>query len=143
MSFRELLEGFLSDEPGTNNPLKIVEIVSANISEGKINSVDKQVWKAYLDKTSRPEFLDSLKNSEKRHEWANQVFSVIRHCEFSLLDLFNQRVNEIPDKPLFQDASQNQSEWWTYDQVNRMTRQTAALFHQAVPQDPTAGNLFR
>lgn len=137
MLYRKLLEDFINESSTKEKPVKIIETIRDIIKGNLLKSINRQIWTTYLDKSGRPEFLSALKKPEIRHEWANQVFTIIQHCGFSLLDLFNLRIKEIPDKYLFHDMTRDTPEWWTYEQVNRMVRQTAAVFHQAAPENPS------
>ncbi len=105
---------------------------SAEASLDKGNSIAKSSWFDWLDVTSRPEYLIALGDIENRERWAEVVFKVIQQTEYSLKDLFEQRLKEQPLKVLFQDMASSVPTCWSYEQVNRYVRQTAAVFHRAV-----------
>jgi long-chain acyl-CoA synthetase len=133
MKQKNIIDNILKNKVLTENHDIIVETVSNIVDSGNIGILDKHSWHIYLDNTSRPEFLIPLKTDKKREEWADYVFKIIQYSGYSLLDMFNQRVKEIPEKTLFQDMSKNPPELWSYDAVNRMVRLYATVFHQTVP----------
>jgi long-subunit acyl-CoA synthetase (AMP-forming) len=136
MKRKNVVEEFLSGKISNNKNELIIDEIKKIILEGNIDKIEKKTWFAYLDFTSRPEYLESLRNMEKREEWANQVFSIIQHTEYSLLDMFEQRLKEMPEKILFQDMSKKPTEFWSFESVNRLLRQYAAIFYQTSPKKP-------
>lgn len=82
-----------------------------------------------LDGTGKKAFLMSLGEAALCERWAEAAFKMIRAGDFSLLDLFRLRVRSHPAKVLFQDMSSPVPLQWTYEQIDRRTREMAAAFY--------------
>jgi long-chain acyl-CoA synthetase len=81
-----------------------------------------------LNETGRSRFLRALGTIELLDRWAAAAFRLIRFSDYSLLDLFLSRVREHPARILFQDMAAAIPAQWSYEQVERMTREIAAAF---------------
>jgi long-chain acyl-CoA synthetase len=136
MKGNEVLESFVESPIGTVSPAVIVELVDSLVKEGGIKDYQHGFWYEYLNKTGHPDFLSAIEDYETRAQWAESVFKIIQHTEYSLKDLFDERVKEMPQHILFQDMSTSPPSFWTYEQMNRQIRQFAAVFHKTVPADP-------
>lgn len=134
MENTDILDSFLTSNIGTVNPLEVTDHVSKMVKEQKIDKCDRLFWFNFLNQSSHPDFLSVLPDYESRGKWANAVFEIIQKTEYSLRDMFDQRVKDIPQHILFQDMSNTPPSFWTYEQVNRMIRQMAAVFHNTVPE---------
>jgi hypothetical protein len=136
MEEKEILSSFMESPSGTVNPTAILEQVDNIFKEGRIADYNNQFWFDYLNKTGHPDFLSAIKESTKREQWAEGVFKIIQHTEYSLRDLFAQRVKDLPQHILFQDMSTTPPSFWTYEQMNRQIRQFAAVFHKTGSTEP-------
>jgi long-subunit acyl-CoA synthetase (AMP-forming) len=94
----------------------------------------RAVWEDYLALTRRPRFLTSLSDDAARHRWAGTTFRVIEGIDFTLGDLLRQRAAEHPDRLLLQETAEAGGGGWTYAQVLREVRATAALFLATGPR---------
>jgi len=97
-------------------------------------SAPRALWEDYLALTRRPRFLTALGNDDARRRWAETTFRVIDGIGFTLGDLLRQRAAEHPDRLLLQEAAEAGGGGWTYAQVLREVRATAALFLAAGPR---------
>ncbi len=75
-------------------------------AEGLLGTQDPSVsphelWHQYLNETRRPVFLQALPDAAARVRWAETSFSVILAAQFGLESLFEQRVQEHPDRTFF------------------------------------------
>jgi len=98
----------------------------------------KPMWFEWLDLTSRSGFLSSLEHREFREQWAELVFRVLQISGYSFLDMFEQRVIEIPNRILFKDMHGTNSINWTYKQVHNHVREIAALLYRSNPEPRVA-----
>ncbi len=132
----KLINSYIEKTTDEINPELILNSIEILINSGKINEISKAYWFKFLNISAHPDFLEALPDNEMRTKWANLVFIIIQNTEYSLLDMFEQRVEDIPQHVLFQDMSDNQPAFWTYKQVNIQIRQMAAAFYTKVPEDP-------
>ena len=77
------------------------EIASSILSQAgkafkkkKLYAEEKEIWFKFLNTTGKSDFLKELGTAESRNNWAEQVFLIIQQTGYSLLDLFNHRVEE-------------------------------------------------
>ena len=113
-----------------NLALKLLEGAEAVAKEGQTGITSRELWVEFLDLTKKPEFLKSLGTSEARERWANVVFTVLQHIDYTLRDMLLSRVDEHPSKILFRDLSSVPPVDWTYDQISRHLREIATVFYQ-------------
>ncbi len=114
----------------------LIEEIEILLNNQKLHLVDNDDWHKFLDKTSRVEFLTQIKSNKYRTRWAEIVFKIIQHSEFSLNKMFSQRVDELPGKILFQDWSDSSPLDWTYERINIKIREFAAVFYSVVDDTP-------
>ena len=131
-----LLETFLYFNDGNITPEILLDDINKTIIAGKIDEIPKTSWFDFLYQSASPDFLELLPGAEMRANWADMVFQIIQHTEYSLRDMFDQRVNDIPQHILFQDMSKDLPTFWTFKQVNIQIRQMAAVFYTQEPVDP-------
>ncbi len=96
------------------------------------------VWRLFLNRTRKQDFIDALESYELRIWWADVVFKVIQHTNFNLADMFVQRTVEHPDKILFQDMSLARPAKWTYSQISIYTQQIATFLYSIEKQPRVA-----
>ncbi len=110
---------------------KALELLSSveSILQKDLHSYDVNFLRTFLDVTRKTEFLKSLPNRQSRYRWADITFDIIRKINFNLLDLFEQRVNAHPDKPLFKTINGDKIYNFSYRWVERRTKQIASLFY--------------
>lgn len=98
--------------------------------------VPRSDWESCLSATRHPAFLLALDSDDARRRWAECTFRIVEGIGFSLGDLLTQRACEHPDRPFLQEAAET-GNCWSYAQVRREARATAALFLSESPRpDP-------
>jgi len=98
--------------------------------------IDAAAARKYLDLTSARSFLQALGGEPGLLDrWAETTFRMIRQAEYTLLDMFENRVREHPQKILFQDMSATAPVQWTYEQVGRRLREIAGSFYAMSEED--------
>ena len=95
--------------------------------------INQSVWHDYLDVTRRPAFLGSLPTTEARMQWADLMFRIVEFSQYSLSNMFKQRVGEHPQHALFKEADKPHAKW-TYQQVFDYMKKIAAVFYSAAEQ---------
>ncbi|MCD4791764.1 MAG: GNAT family N-acetyltransferase [Bacteroidales bacterium] len=100
------------------------------------NQLSKDDYFSFLNATRKSSFLRGLGSFENRNKWAELVFKIIQKTEFSLLDLIKQRVDEHPDKVLFNDRSTSRPVEWTYKQVFHKLKEIASFLYFLKPENP-------
>lgn len=98
------------------------------LAGGGVAGLPAEDWRRFLGVTRHPRFLTALPDDAARTAWAETVFTVVEEIRFTLGDLLDQRCAEIPDRVLFQDLQEQGTGAWTYKQVRRRVRSTAAVF---------------
>ncbi|MBX3043716.1 MAG: GNAT family N-acetyltransferase [Candidatus Kapabacteria bacterium] len=111
----------------TENSDDILQNVSMIFENGKLSSKEDASY--FLDFTSKPQFLNGLTSDEKRLEWAELCFKIIRKFNYKLLDLLTSRTNELQDRILFRDMSIGKPGKWTYKKIHHYTKELAASFY--------------
>ena len=86
--------------------------------------------------TGKSDYLQSLNERHLRYRWAEATFDIIRISGFSLLDLFEQRVEEHPKRVLFKEIQTKEAANWTYEQIARHVREIATVFYSTVEEEP-------
>lgn len=104
------------------------------------SSVSPDLWHLFLDITRKPAWLKSLGSPELRYDWAETVFKIIDTSNYSLELLFEQRVQEHPNRAFLQEASSDGLHAWSYKAVFHNIRVIAAvLFSLAPDSSPRVG----
>ena len=107
------------------NILKTAENIISSSHEPK---VDNSVWYKYLDLTRLPHFLLALNQPEETYRWAETVFKIIRISDYSLLKLFEQRVNSHPESRLFSLFNSGIRNNYSYKRIYSVLKNIAASF---------------
>jgi len=115
---------------------EVLEVADGLKAANQLEQVSRDTWHRFLKITSRPRFLLSLPSREHRYRWAELTFDVIRDSDFGLLEMFGQRVEEHPDRPLFQELDEHEAHFWTYARVARRLEAIAAVLYSANTQPP-------
>jgi long-chain acyl-CoA synthetase len=97
--------------------------------------VDVRTAREYLKLTSARPFLRALGEPGLLNRWAETAFAMIRLADYTLLDLFESRVQDRPRKILFQDMSAAVPVQWTYEQIERHLREIAGSFYAMGEKD--------
>jgi long-chain acyl-CoA synthetase len=141
-SFREdLSTWFTGPDPQVPPPevaSSLLQQAECLISGGSDGAVDRATWHAFLEVTARPRFLSSLPDRAHRYRWAEAAFSIIRLADYTLLDMFEQRLRAHPDRPFLEEPTGDQSGAWTYEKVARRLQSIAAALYDAHPEPRVA-----
>jgi long-chain acyl-CoA synthetase len=111
------------------------EAVVAAMEQSLACGLPAELWHDCLRRTGTRSFLMSLGDDSLRKRWAEACFGAIRRSGYALRHMFEQRVNDFPDKILFQDMSSTNAGRWTYRSAARQIREIAAslfLVHPGV-----------
>ncbi len=81
-----------------------------------------------LDVVFRVTFLKYVQNIEDRYLLAEKAFQLIQNSNYSLLDMFKQRLDRNKESVLFRDMGVSPSQKFTYQRVNEITKSYAASF---------------
>jgi len=137
--FKKLLDSIAAAESPGSYPkeiaLEVLETIEKLFKETNV-SPSPQLFHQYLNETGDKRFLLALESSELLLRWAETVFQAIQQSQYSLLDLFSYRVQQRPDRILFQDMTTFTPRTWTYKQVNRFVQEIAAVFYSAGRKQP-------
>jgi long-subunit acyl-CoA synthetase (AMP-forming) len=116
------------------NPDEILQNASELI--GNINNISKDNAIEFLDYTNRPEFLLKLSSDNKRNEWADLCYEIIRKFNYKLSDMIESRSKELPDRVLFHDMTESSPGKWTYKRISQYLKQLAASFYEVAEYKP-------
>jgi long-chain acyl-CoA synthetase len=115
----------------------ILKEMEGGIRSADFNPADRAVWHECLRCTARNNFIGSLADQGLRNRWAEACFEIIRLSEYSLRHMFEQRVEDIPDRILFEDLTPGAKGRWSYRTIGRQVREiAAALYTIAGPSEP-------
>ncbi len=92
------------------------------------NGSDADIIFELLDIVFRVTFLKYVQNIEDRYLLAEKAFKFIQKSNYSLLDMFKQRLDRNQDSILFRDMGTNPSHKFTYARVDDITKSYAASF---------------
>jgi long-subunit acyl-CoA synthetase (AMP-forming) len=110
--------------------LKVLDALEELAGSNSFTSLDRKTAHEVLDETGKRLFLVGLGETPDLERWAEAAFKLIQASGFSLLDLFKARVKARPARVLFQDMSAPVPLQWTYEQIDRRTREIAAAFYR-------------
>jgi long-chain acyl-CoA synthetase len=92
------------------------------------------LWHAYLDYTRCVAFLSALPGRAHRERWAETTFAAIRHSDFTLETLLDQRARSHPGRIFLREARGANA--WTYEQARHRIRSIASVLHALGPGHP-------
>ena len=104
------------DKTLKDEALTLLAFVEKIVGSGDSDSISPEVWHDYLNISGRPKFLTALDSLEARYHWADLMFAIVDSSKFTLQTMFEQRVEEHPDRHLFREADKGPS-LWSYEQV--------------------------
>jgi long-subunit acyl-CoA synthetase (AMP-forming)/predicted GNAT family acetyltransferase len=116
--------------------VSLLEMAESAIQRKTFNREENRVWHSFLNYTSNPFYLTRLPDTEVRNRWAEVVFLIIQISQYSLKDLFDQRVDEKQYDTLFQDMSGSTVSQMSYAQVQRHVREIATVFYEIGSKEP-------
>jgi long-chain acyl-CoA synthetase len=103
--------------------------------EHKIKEEYVSVLHYFLNNSYKTDFLVNLKK-EERYRWAEIACRIIRESNYTLKDMFDNRVAEKPEHVLFYDCSDSKHSKWTYEMINHKVREFATVFHTVSEDKP-------
>jgi len=111
--------------------------MESRIQSAEKSSTDKAVWHECLRCTARSHFIKSLEDQNSQYRWAEACFEIIRLSDYTLRHMLDHRVEDIPDRILFEDLTPGARGGWSYRAVAKQIREMAAAFHTiAAPAAP-------
>jgi long-subunit acyl-CoA synthetase (AMP-forming)/predicted GNAT family acetyltransferase len=126
----------LSQKRDPDSAVLLLEEVESLITAQETDSVDRESWLDFLDMTKKPAFLKALKEDAARIRWAEVIFYILQHTDYSLRDMMDRRVNEHPERTLFREMSVPNQVEWSYEQIQRHLREIASVFYHIVKVPP-------
>ena len=109
----------------------ILEEAESLFSAHNADTVERKTWIDFLDTTRKPGFLKALENDAMRMRWAEVVFRILQHTNYTMRDMMDSRVLEHPGKTLFGEMSSPNPVEWSYEQIRRHLHEIAAVFYHA------------
>ncbi len=128
------IKDLLANQSFTNQ--SAVDLLSAIEAHLKSRKPDKELLKKFLAISRKTSYLQALETDENRRQWADLTFQIIRRTGFNLHDLFLQRLEDHPHKPLFLEKTNKRYRRWSYEQVYNRAREIAAFFYKHKPDKP-------
>jgi len=116
--------------------LQILDQAENIFLKGKKKKIDRKLAFQFLNLSGNTSFLKSLPETAEHNRWAELVFKVIQLSDYSLNDMFEQRVHEIGYQTLFMDMNSAMPMQWTYKQVQLHVREIAATFYRHSVETP-------
>ena len=111
---------------------EILAALEALAAAGPLGEGEAAAVRRALFETGRKPYLRALGSDAARSRWAEAALRLIRLSGYALREMFLARVEAHPDKTLFRDLSGTGSVDWSYAQVERKARETAAaILHLA------------
>lgn len=109
--------------------IKILNETERLLENKELKRLSRDSWLEFLDLTKKPVFLLALGTDESRTRWAELVFRIIQHTNYTLRDMFMQRVAEHPQRIFFKDMLPVNPVDWTYEQIWSHVREIASVFY--------------
>jgi long-chain acyl-CoA synthetase len=116
--------------------LRILELLESCLQSKTVKRVPKRLWHDALFLSGKSDFLQSLHDPHLCTRWAEAAFQIIRVSDYSLCDLFMQRVEQAPRTILFNEFNGSKFTSWTYEQIHRHIREIAAIFYSSQTGPP-------
>lgn len=116
--------------------LKILDQAENIFFNTKKRDIDQKLAFQFLNLSGTTTFLKSLPETADRNRWSEIVFKAIQLSNYSLNDMFEQRVKEIENHTLFMDMNSEMPMRWTYKQVHLHVREIAAVFYRYSNETP-------
>lgn len=137
--FKNAISAYKNDKGPIFTQKEVLEILTMGekvIGSEKPEVISQKDWYLFLKVTGRSSYLKKLPDHVHCLRWAELVFRAIQISDYTLRDLFQQRLEEFRNEILFQDMSSSTVSQSTYEQVNRHVREIAAVFYSTVKVKP-------
>jgi len=108
------------------------------ISNGEADSLDAELWHRFLNLTGHTDFVRRLSSREKRYAWSEAACAGVLASNYTLLSMFEHRVEKHPRRTLFQDMTSQTPAFWSYAQIADRVRAMAAVFYSCTPEPKVA-----
>lgn len=115
--------------------LKLLESFKAAMEREEITA---DTLHDYLEITRNPIFLNGLNSREIRYRWAESAFAAIRISGYNFKSMFDGRVKEHPERPLFKTLEGAEETAYSYQRVYNAAKLIAASFYRLTNGNPSA-----
>ena len=115
------------ERPDAASLLQTAEILAAG------DELSDAAWRAFLDVTRKPDYLQALPDDAARLRWADTAIAAVRRTGFTLEDLLDQRVAEHADRTWLRQSPLDGDASWSYGRARDKARAYAAAFLAASP----------
>ena len=132
---KELERILASNEKYAEAP-QLLNLAEQVVEQDSISPEEIIILHRYLDLTRQSNFLLSLKDNEERYKWADCIFEIIRVSNYSLNDLFQQRVNSHPDKTFLATFDDEIRKNYSYKRIYNILKKIAIGFYSLKPEKP-------
>ncbi|HZW39794.1 MAG TPA: AMP-binding protein, partial [Ignavibacteriaceae bacterium] len=119
------------------NSLHLQNLICNYIEHTNREELDSELLKDFLCLSKHPVYLTNLPDREKRYEWADIAFKLIKYTDFSLLDLIDYSIKVNPDKPVFRTIEPVKNNF-TYSFLKRRINIIASVIHNKYSEKPKA-----
>ncbi len=126
----------VSSEQKQDYALQILDLAESIFLNSKKKNVDQTLAYQFLNLSGTSSFLKSLPKTADHIRWSEIAFKAIQLSNYSLNDMFEQRVKEIGNQALFVDMTSEMPLQWTYKQVKLHVREIAAVFYRFAAETP-------
>ena len=131
LAIKRLLEDWVAKNPQPENLSKAILTEAEHLlARKKESALPRESWLEFLDLTRKPAFLMALGNDEMRIRWSEVVFKIIQLTNYTLRDMFSQRVADHPKRILFKDMLPVTPVDWSYEQIYSHIREIATVFYR-------------
>jgi len=113
---------------GEADPASAATLLDTYSHHLETDALDEGVWRAFLEITREPDFLEALPDDDARRRWADLAIGVVRRTGFTLADLLDQRVAAHPSRIWLRESPLTDGSEWSYDRVRTKARTYAAAF---------------
>ncbi|MHB1686926.1 MAG: GNAT family N-acetyltransferase [Ignavibacteriaceae bacterium] len=115
---------------------EILKTAEEIIYGGKYSEIEREIWHKFLDLTRFPAFLLNLSQPDESYHWAEIVFKIIKLSDYSLQELFEQRVSSHPDRILFTRFNDGIKNNYSYKRTDSILKNIAASFFKIKHAQP-------
>ncbi|MCP4044381.1 MAG: AMP-binding protein, partial [Gammaproteobacteria bacterium] len=111
----------------------LLACVEKLVDSGQSEDISPKIWHDYLNISGRPGFLKGLESHKDCYRWADLMFGIVDSSKYTLQTMFEQRVEEHPERLLFREVDKG-ALLWSYEQVFAQMKKIAAAFYSAVEE---------
>jgi long-chain acyl-CoA synthetase len=134
---RELKDATVEGQVSANLSHAVLNEMEEGIHTAETHPLDRAVWHECLRLTAGNGFIRSFEDQVLRDRWAEACFEIIRMSDYTLRHMLQHRVEDFPDRILFEDLTPGAQGRWSYRAVGRQLREIAAtLYAIAGPNEP-------